>query len=112
LIEADKRFEQVFHEHAGLLSLSTVRRPNGDFGNLVVFTDPEAKDQWNRMPLHSDTVARISPPYYEHIRLNNGYLPDGLDAPEEMRLVRTRYIDYGEDPPWRAVREYDRPPAS
>ncbi|MDX1613850.1 MAG: hypothetical protein R3300_06030 [Candidatus Promineifilaceae bacterium] len=112
LIAADKRFEEVFHEHAGLLSLSTVRLPNGDFGNLVLFTDPEAKDHWNRMPLHYDTVSRISPPYYEHIRLNNGYLPDGLDAPEELQLLRVRYIDYNESPAWRAVREFESTPDS
>jgi hypothetical protein len=44
LIRADKRFEEQFHHHPGLLSLSTVRLPDGDFGNLVLFTDPEAKD--------------------------------------------------------------------
>jgi hypothetical protein len=57
LIQADKKFEKTFHEHPGLLSLSTVRMANGDFANLVVFTDPEAKDKWNRMPLHYDTVS-------------------------------------------------------
>lgn len=47
LLKADKRFEKEFYRHNGLLSLSTVRLPNGDFGNLVLFTSPEAKDQWN-----------------------------------------------------------------
>jgi hypothetical protein len=106
LIQADKKFEKTFHKHPGLLSLSTVRMANGDFANLVVFTDPEAKDKWNRTPLHYDTVSAISPPFYRYIRLNNAILPFGLDDPDALSLVRVKYIDYGQQPPWRAVREF------
>jgi hypothetical protein len=105
LIEADKKFEEQFHAHPGLLSLSTVRLPDGDFGNLVLFTSPEAKDQWNVNPLHHDLAAKVSPPYYRSIRINNGVLPRGLSAPDELYLQRTRYIDYLTDPHWRALRE-------
>ncbi len=104
LLAADKKFEEAFDAHPGLLSLSTVRLPDGDFGNLVLFSSMEAKDDWNYSPLHYDLVAKISPPYYRSVRLNNGVLPRGLDAPEELYLQRTRYIDYESDPPWRAVR--------
>ena len=104
LLAADKAFEATFHDHPGLLSLSTVRLPDGDFGNLVLFTDSEAKDHWNHSPLHYQLVAEISPPYYRSIRLNNGILPNGLDAPDKLTLVRTRYIVYSSDPPWRALR--------
>lgn len=48
--------------HPGLLSLSTVRLPNGDFANLVLFTSSEAKDHWNDSPLHYDLVAKIFSP--------------------------------------------------
>ena len=37
--------------------------------------------------------------------LNNGMLPKGLDAPQDLYLERTRYLDYETDPPWRALRE-------
>jgi len=107
LIRADKRFEQEFHNHPGLLSLSTVRLPSNNFANLVIFTDPEAKDYWNQTPIHRDLVAEISPPYYRSIRLNNGILPEGLVAPEKLRLIRVKYIDYMSDPHWRAVRNFD-----
>lgn len=104
LLDADKRFESEFHHHPGLLSLSTVRLAGGDFANLVVFTDPESKDQWNNAPIHRDTVARISPPYYSSIRLSNGLLPHGVAHPDALVLERVKYIDYADDPPWRAVR--------
>lgn len=106
LLQADKLFEQEFHKHPGLLSLSTVRLANGDFANLVLFTDPEAKDKWNYNKLHYDTVSKISPPYYRSVRLNNGILPEGLAAPDDLRLIRVKYLDYGTDPPWRATREF------
>jgi len=108
LISADKRFEAVFNEHPGLLSLSTMRLPNGDFGNLVLFTTPEARDSWNNSQLHQELVAKISPPYYRSIRLNNGVLPEGVAVPDDLRLVRVKYIDYSTDPPWRAVREFGK----
>jgi hypothetical protein len=107
LIQADKRFELEFHKHPGLLSLSTVRLPNGDFGNLVLFTDPESKDNWNYNPVHYETVSEISPPYYEFIRLNNGVLPDGLADPENLHLTRVKYLDYRGSEPWRALRSFD-----
>jgi hypothetical protein len=112
LLRADERFEREFHRHAGLLSLSTVRLPGGDFANLVLFTDPDAKEMWNFSPVHRDLVAEISPPYYRYIRLNNGVLPDGLAAPNALRLIRVKYLDYGDNPPWRADRTFTVTPES
>ncbi len=107
LISADKKFEKEFHKHPGLLSLSTVRLPTGDFGNLVMFTDSEAKDQWNYSQLHYDLVSKISPPYYKSVRLNNGVLDNGLEKIDDLRLIRVKYLDYSTDPPWRAVRNFE-----
>jgi hypothetical protein len=107
LIQADSKFEGEFLKHHGLLSLSTLRLTNGDFGNLVLFSDPAAKEHWSNSPLHRDLVALISPRYYRSVRLNNGVLPRGLESPHELRLVRTKYLDYRTSPPWRAVREID-----
>ena len=104
LVRADKRFEEEFPRHPGLLSLSTVRLPDGNFANLVLFTDPTAKDGWNRSPIHRDTVARISPPYYRSIRLSNGTLPDGVSDPTTLRLEKVKYIDYDDAGGWRAER--------
>lgn len=104
LLAADKRFEPMFHNHDGLLSLSTVRIPDGNFANLVVFTDPDSKDRWNAAPTHRDTVAEISPPYYRSIRLTNATLPGGLAEPDGLVMETIKYIQYDSDPPWRAIR--------
>lgn len=107
LIRADKKFELEFNEHPGLLSLSTVRLPDGNFGNLVLFTDPESKDNWNYSPLHYELVQEISPPYYKSIRLNNGLLPAGLADPQALRLIRVKYLDFSTRPYWRAARNFE-----
>lgn len=104
LIRADKRFESEFHNHPGLLSLSTVRMSNGDFGNLVVFSDPDSVAAWNHNPVHQDLVARISPPYYRSVRIHNGWLPAGLAEPDRLWIERVKYIDYSISPVWRAER--------
>ena len=107
LIKADKLFEREFNNHPGLLSLSTVRLPGGDFGNLVLFADPESKDNWNYSDLHYQLVSEISPPYYKSVRLNNALLPAGLASPGDLRLLQVKYLDYSSDPPWRAVRSFN-----
>lgn len=107
LVAADRRFEAQFHRHDALLSLSTVRLPDGDFANLVVFTDPAAIDTWNHSQPHHDLVRRIAPPYYQYVRLNNATLPGGAAGPATMRLLRVKYIDYDPVPPWRGVRVFE-----
>jgi hypothetical protein len=104
LLAADRMFEPELNRHRGLLSLSTVRIPDGNFANLVLFTDHAAKDRWNTAPIHRDTVAEISPPYYRSVRLNNARLPDGLADPDGLVMETVKYIDYRSEPPWRALR--------
>lgn len=104
LLAADRMFEPEFNRHRGLLSLSTVRIPDGNFANLVLFTDDASKDRWNTAPIHRDTVAKISPPYYRSIRLNNARLPGGLADPDGLVMETVKYLDYRSDPPWRAFR--------
>jgi hypothetical protein len=104
LVRANNRMEDDFHNHPGLLSLSTVELPSKNFANLVIFSDPRAKQDWNRSTLHRDLVAEVSPPYYQSVRLNNAILPRGLAAPKKMRLTRIKYIDYTSEPHWRGVR--------
>jgi len=84
-----------------------VRVASGDFGNLVVFASPEAISKWNNSEVHRRLVAEISPPYYQTIRLNNGWLLRGLEDPDSLWIERVKYIDYSSRPFWRAVRKLD-----
>lgn len=104
LLKADRLFEQEFRHHPDLLSLSTVRVANGNFGNLVVFSQSSAISKWNNSDVHRKLVAEISPPYYLNIRLNNGWLPLGVEDPDGLWIERVKYIDYSSTPAWRAMR--------
>jgi hypothetical protein len=48
----------------------------------------------------------MSPGYYTVIRLHNAFLPGGIMSNNKLILIRTKYIDYQEPTPWRAVREF------
>ena len=81
-----------------------VHWPGVGWGNIVVFTDPEAERGWGQDPRHRDAVAR-SPAHYHSIRLHVGRLPGGVLGAEAFELQRTRYLDFSTAEPWRAVRE-------
>jgi len=89
----------------GLLVYQNLFWPGVGWGNLVLFDSWEAKDRWGRDdPRHIEAVRR-SPAHYHSIRLHNGVVPGGLFGAGGVRLVRTRYLDYSGERPWRAVRE-------
>jgi hypothetical protein len=83
--------------------------PGEGWGNLVLFASAEDEASWGRTnPLHIESVRR-SPQHYHSIRLHIGVVPDGLAGSSPVRLLRTRLIDYGASPPWRAIREAASP---
>lgn len=92
-------------QEPGLLVYFNLFWPGVGWGNLVLFDGWEAKDRWGRDdPRHIESVRR-SPAHYHSIRLHNGVVAGGLPGVGGIRLVRTRYLDYSGDRPWRAVRE-------
>jgi hypothetical protein len=100
----DERLIKELPTHQEILSYSTMELPGGDFGNLVLLSNEEAKAKWMQGEIHSQAVA-LSPAYYQYIRINNGILPNGVMDPKSLRITRVKYYDYTEDPPWKAVRE-------
>jgi hypothetical protein len=58
--------------------------------------------------MHGETHSRaiaLSPEYYQYVRINNGILPNGVMDPNSLQIIRVKYYDYMENPPWKAVRE-------
>lgn len=105
--DLDERLIEQIPTYKGILSYSTMGLPGGDFGNLVLITDEEIKSRWLHGETHNKAVS-LSPDYYQFIRINNGILPNGITDPQSLRITRVKYYDYGEDPPWKAVRELSR----
>jgi hypothetical protein len=92
--------------NSGLLSYSTMELICGNFSNLVVFANEEAKQHWGRSQAHAQAVGKLAPGLYQSIRLYNGLLPNGLSDSCSLRLTRIKYFSYQTDPWWRAVREF------
>jgi hypothetical protein len=89
--------------YEGVLVYNTLRLPNGNFGNLVLVKNEQAKVGWLTGNTHAKAV-QISPGYYATIRIYNGRLIAGIGEPGNFKLDRVKYLDYLKDPVWRAVR--------
>ena len=91
--------------HSHILSYSTLELECGNSCNLVLFSEPHGISHWSRSEKHAVAVS-MSSEYYTVIRLHNALLPGGLMSNNKLILIRTKYIDYQEQTPWRAVREF------
>lgn len=89
----------------GLLSYYDLELVKGAYGNLILFAKRDGPTRWGENPVHREAVA-ISPRNYHEIRLHQGTLPGGILGDGELRVTRTRYIDYGGSEVWRAVRRF------
>lgn len=89
----------------GLLSYYDLELVKGAYGNLILFSKPDGPSRWGENPVHREAVE-ISPHNYHEIRLHQGSLPGGILEDGELRLTRTRYIDYSGPEIWRAVRRF------
>lgn len=104
--EFDKTLINEIPDYPGLLSYSTMALVSGDFSNLVIFTDTSVKEQWSRSKAHEQAVRKLSPDYYNSIKLYNGQLPGGITDSRALQLTRIKYYDYQVQPRWHAVREF------
>ena len=105
--EFDQALVDEMPEHPGLLSYSTMGLISGNYSNLVIFSNPEAKVHWSQSNAHGQAAGRLAPNYYLSIRLYNGTLSRGLVDSHALRLERIKYFDYESDPVWQAVREFE-----
>lgn len=105
--DLDERLIKELPTYQEILSYSTMELPNGDFGNLVLLSNEEAKTKWMHAKTHNRAVA-LSPDYYQYVRINNGVLPNGIMDPKTLQITRVKYYDYTVDPHWKAVRELNQ----
>ena len=107
LFELEERLVASMSTYAthGLLSYYDLELVKGAYGNLILFNRPDGPMRWGENRVHREAVE-ISPRNYHEIRLHQGRLPGGILEDGELRLTRTRYIDYGGPEVWRAVRRF------
>ena len=101
----DRQLIPELSDYEALLAYATVALPSGNYGNLVLFTCPEGKEQWGKSEKHAEAVRLLTPDYYSAVRLYNGVLPEGIVNPDALQLLVIKYYDYGDRPIWRAIRQ-------
>jgi hypothetical protein len=94
--------EMVAHPH--LVSYSSLELSDGNWTNLVLMRSVEGIAHWRASQRHAAAASDLSPQYYRSIRLHNAMLTVGPDAPH-LILLRTKYYDFRDAPPWMAIRE-------
>ena len=102
--EFDTILIDEFPHHPDLLSYSTLALTAGNFGNLVLFARPEAKQHWSKSKAHAQAANKLAPDYYASVRIYNGLLPDGVGNSKTLRLDHVKYFDYQNSLLWQAVR--------
>lgn len=92
----------------GLLSYYDVELVKGAYGNVILFATEDGPASWGSDPVHRRAVE-ISPGKYHEIRLHRGRLTGRLLDAGDLRVTRTRYLDYSGPEPWHAVRWFSGP---
>ena len=88
----------------GLVAYYNAFDPAAGWGNLVLFETELMERAWGGDPRHVEAVRR-SPDHYHSIRLHHARATGGLLGTGPIEIIRTRYIDFADDPPWRAIRD-------
>ena len=100
----DKILMQEIPQYDGLISYSTMALQDGNYANLVLFTNQETQIAWSRSEAHAKAVYELSPGYYHSVRIYNGRLPHGIQQNDQLQLQKARYFDYDNNPMWRGIR--------
>lgn len=105
--EFDRTLIAEIPTYPGLLSYCSLALVSGNFSNLVVFANPEAKAHWSKSLAHAQAAQKLAPHYYRSIKLYNGVLPAGVADSGALRLTCVKYYAYGPAAPWRAIRQLE-----
>jgi hypothetical protein len=93
-IEAtDRKLVNELVGNPGILSYSSLELRNGDWCNLVVMNNANAKTHLKNTKTHTYAAHQLAGHYYEWIRLHNGIMSEGLDH-TEMHLQKTRHYSF------------------
>lgn len=105
LEEANADIVLEFRNYPGILSYSSMELADGNWANLVLHDQPEAREYWRASERHARAARELSPRYYRTVRIHNGLLPEGVMGHRAIALERTKYWDYASPRPWHAVRD-------
>src|SRR5450755_410810 len=90
---ADKKLVKELVNNPGIVSYSSLQMRNGDWCNLVLLMNTDAKSHLQSTKTHQYAAFHLAPHYYDWIRLHNGLMPHGLDH-TEMLLQKTKHYSF------------------
>ena len=109
--QLERQLLTQFREFPGVLSYSSIELVDDYWANLVVHTDDGDREAWRNGRVHREAAEDASPDHYRSVRIHHGLLHGGVCSSNMIRLLRTKYWDYGEvssgAPGWMAIRELD-----
>jgi hypothetical protein len=89
----DKKLIEELVGSPGILSYSSLELRNGNWCNLVLLSEANAKTYIKSSETHRYAAYQLANRYYEWIRLHNGIMPEGLDH-TEMMVRKTKYYTF------------------
>lgn len=100
-----------FRDFPGVLSYSSIELVDDYRANLLVHVDDGDREAWRNGRVHREAAEDASPGHYRSVRIHHGLLHGGVSSSNMIRLLRTKYWDYGEvssgAPEWTTMRELD-----
>jgi len=81
----------------GILSYSSLELRDGNWCNLVLLSDLDAKIHVKNSDTHKYAAYDLAPHYYEWIRLHNGVIPDGIGSNRLIQYKVRHYLFHGDD---------------
>jgi hypothetical protein len=76
-----------------ILSYSSIQLADHyNYGNLVIFSQPQDIEHWKENHNHKQASGEISRGYYDTIRIHTGLLEGGLNS--NFQLQRTSFYDF------------------
>jgi hypothetical protein len=103
-LEADVVARLGHYAPVGLLGYYDAEIAPALHGNLVLFRTPEVPSEWHRDRVHAAAVA-VAPRHYSVVRLHRGTIRGALLGRGQLVIQRTRYFDFGQQPPWQGLRQ-------
>ena len=94
-----------FRNYPGILSYSSMELYDGNWANLVIHDVPKAREYWRSSERHAEAAERLSPQFYQSVRIHNGTIPGGLSGGGDVVIQTTKYWDYRKSRVWQAVRD-------
>ena len=103
LVERMGRYGDV-----GLLSYYDVElvAPKGTYGNLILFSTPDAPSEWHQDEIHNRAV-NLSPGHYHQVRLHKGSVSGSMLGGCRITIERTKYFDFTGDEIWFGLRRFN-----